>query len=82
MDLVQRVHDGVAAALAHADVPQMQVVAELARRQQLLAFNAIPYQVNTFCYGHFQWYYLVPERCLENVPGDSSCLPSMPFLTR
>ncbi|KAL0031995.1 hypothetical protein WJX79_011002 [Trebouxia sp. C0005] len=45
VDLVQRVHDGVAAALAHADVPQMQVVAELARRQQLLAFNAIPYQV-------------------------------------
>ncbi len=49
MDLVQRVHEGVAAALAHADVPQMQVVAELARRQQLLAFNAIPYQVNTLC---------------------------------
>jgi len=47
VDLVQRVHEGVAAALAHADVPQMQVVAELARRQQLLAFNAIPYQVNT-----------------------------------
>ena len=46
-DLVQRVHSGVAAALAHADVPQMQVVAELARRQQLLAFNAIPYQVST-----------------------------------
>ena len=52
MDLVQRVHEGVAAALAHADVPQMQVVAELARRQQLLAFNAIPYQVITLYYGH------------------------------
>ena len=43
--LVERVHAGVAAALAHADVPAMQVQAELARRQQLLAFNAIPYQV-------------------------------------
>ena len=43
-DLVQRVHGTVASALMHADVPQMQVIAELARRQQLLAFNAIPYQ--------------------------------------
>ncbi len=67
MDLVQRVHDGVAAALAHADVPQMQVVAELARRQQLLAFNAIPYQVNTLYYSRIQCC-LVPERWLENVP--------------
>ncbi|KAL3155304.1 hypothetical protein ABBQ32_013085 [Trebouxia sp. C0010 RCD-2024] len=44
-ELVQRVHETVASALAHADVAQMQVIAELARRQHLLAFNAIPYQV-------------------------------------
>ena len=48
--LVQRVHAAVAAALAHADVPQMQVVAELARQQQLLAFNAIPYQVRLWLF--------------------------------
>lgn len=44
-ELVQRVHETVATALAHADVAQMQVIAELARQQHLLAFNAIPYQV-------------------------------------
>ena len=45
-DLVQRVHGTVASALAHADVAQIQIIAELARQQHLLAFNAIPYQVS------------------------------------
>ena len=45
-ELIQREHDAIAAALAHADVPHMLVIAELARRQNLLAFNAIPYQVS------------------------------------
>ena len=44
-ELVQRVHSTVASALAHADVAQLQIIAELARHQHLLAFNAIPYQV-------------------------------------
>lgn len=44
-DLIQREHEAIAAALAHADVPHIQVIAELANQQNLTAFNAIPYQV-------------------------------------
>ena len=44
-EVVERVHGTVASALAHADVAQIQIIAELARHQHLLAFNAIPYQV-------------------------------------
>jgi len=43
--LIQLIHRGVAEALAHADVPQMQVIAQLAKQQKLLPFNALPYQV-------------------------------------
>ena len=45
-ELIQREHNAIAAALAHASVPHIQVIAELARQQNLMAFNAIPYQVS------------------------------------
>ena len=44
-ELIQREHAAIAEALAHADVPHIQVIAELARLQNLLAFNAVPFQV-------------------------------------
>ncbi|KAL3130149.1 hypothetical protein ABBQ38_008458 [Trebouxia sp. C0009 RCD-2024] len=44
-EVIRRVHNTVAEGLAHADVPQMQVIAELARRQKLWPFDAVPYQV-------------------------------------
>ena len=44
-DIIQRVHNTVAEALAHADVPQIRVIAELARKQKLLPFDVAPYQV-------------------------------------
>ena len=44
-ELIQREHEAIAAALAHADVPHIQVITELGRQQNLMAFNAIPYQV-------------------------------------
>lgn len=74
-ELVQRVHETVASALAHADVAQMQVIAELARRQHLLAFNAIPYQVwsPTSCWTS---YLTPPSRllapCIQVVTSSSS----------
>lgn len=45
MDVIQRVHRTVAEGLAHADAPQMQVIAQLAGQQKLLPYNALPYQV-------------------------------------
>ena len=45
VDVIQRVHKTVADGLAHADVPSMQIMAQLASQQKLLPFNALPYQV-------------------------------------
>ncbi|DBA78501.1 TPA: hypothetical protein ACH3X2_007989 [Trebouxia sp. C0005] len=45
VDVIQRVHKTVADGLAHADVPTMQIMAQLASQQKLLPFNALPYQV-------------------------------------
>lgn len=47
VDVIQRVHKTVADGLAHADVPSMQVMAQLASQQKLLPFNALPYQVSS-----------------------------------
>ncbi|KAL3134340.1 hypothetical protein ABBQ38_006597 [Trebouxia sp. C0009 RCD-2024] len=44
-EVIQRVHNTVAEGLAHANVPQMQIIAELARKQKLMPFDAVPYQV-------------------------------------
>ncbi len=43
--VIERLHNTLAEALAHADVPQMQIISQLARQQRLLPFNALPYQV-------------------------------------
>ena len=77
-DLVQRVHSTVASALAHANVPQMQVIAELARSQQLLAFNAIPYQARPFhmCPGSIMGSVLhtgITKGC-DLCPGNNTCM--------
>ena len=45
LEVMRRVHNTVAEGLAHADVPQMQVIAELAQKQKLWPFDAVPYQV-------------------------------------
>ena len=47
VDVIQRVHKTVADGLAHADVPTMQIMAQLASQQKLLPFNALPYQVSS-----------------------------------
>lgn len=47
VNVIQRVHKTVADGLAHADVPSMQIMAQLAGQQKLLPFNALPYQVPT-----------------------------------
>ena len=47
VDVIKRVHKTVADGLAHADVPSMQIMAQLAGQQKLLPFNALPYQVTT-----------------------------------
>ena len=83
VDVIQRVHKTVADGLAHADVPSMQIMAQLAGQQKLLPFNALPYQVGSLhqtapkqpclvCFGSTCWgfFALLAEVVCVDVVGD------------
>jgi hypothetical protein len=83
VDVIQRVHKTVAEGLAHADVPSMQIMAQLAGQQKLLPFNALPYQVGSLhqtapkqpclvCFGSTRWgcFALLAEVVCVDVVGD------------